>query len=112
MAKYDLLKLIRDLKTASAAAVAAAREGVLDDGTCNFDSAVLELPGAREANVLVAFEQAGRRGVKLSGRFWKGCFSLDVPADGNAHRRTIQAEAMKESLKANGWHTRMYYQMD
>lgn len=109
---YDLKKLVEDLKAAKAAAEAAVAANGEDGGTCNFDSAVLVMPRVNEQKLLQTMKDAGLDGYKLSGSFWRGCFSLSTPSGGQANRRTRQAEAMGKALTAAGWQTRMYYQMD
>ena len=82
-----------------------------DGGTCNFDSPTIYLPGWNKKKVIQAAREAG-----VSAWEWKSYtekrFVLAVGNVGQGNARTRYAEAMCESLKAAGYDTGMYYQMD
>ena len=107
----NLPDLVIDLKKCHAEALAVA-VGTADGGTCNFDAAVLACD-KRDRKLVEA-------AVKIAGGScfdWK-CFRsfagmvLGFGAPGQGSRRTRYAEAFEKALKARGWPTRMYYQMD
>ena len=111
MKKYA--ELIAALKRAQ---VKAKEAGLLSDdgGTCNFDSPVLYMPkGTREATMKKIGGAAGVRFFKLyntaGGAWWTvhGDF-----ISGQANRRTASAEAFAASLKADGFESDTYYQID
>jgi hypothetical protein len=104
-------KLAQDLKAANEAAQKAFTECMAkhgDRGTCNFDSAVLYFPRIQATKVLAVGEQVG---VRLFKDF-RGRYHVSTPCGGQGFARTAQAEAMYNVLKAAGWETGMYYQMD
>jgi hypothetical protein len=110
--KLDKKKLVEDLKAAKAAAELVAMRSD-DGGTCNFDSAMLDVKGARERDVMEAIEEAGLHGYRHSGGWmWKGMYSLSAPVFGQGNCRTVQAEKMALELRERGWKTSVYYQMD
>lgn len=104
------LQLSEDLKCAAIVAKEVA-EGSDDDGTCNFDAAVLYLKGWNEEKVKQAANAAG---VGCSTwtmfRTKHYVFSPSVRAQANA--RTKAAEAMMNVLAEKGYDASMYYQMD
>ena len=126
----DFAKLEKDLTNAVVAAWGAAaaddekmreravadggsREGaLLDGGTCNFDSAMLPLMrGVTEAQMSAAAAKVGITAYKSSSKLRKG-FILGVPIGAQANRRTVQARAMSESLRAAGWESSVWYAVD
>ncbi len=84
-----------------------------DSGTCNFDSAVLfglsgeDVETALRAAGLDGYYQRGSR-----GSMWSDCWFLYAPRSAQGFMRTKQAEAMAQELKAQGYKTTVYYQMD
>lgn len=85
-----------------------------DGGTCNFDSPLIRVRGARRAFIEAC---AGEAGLTVSLRSGRGpaWFFLGVPLLGQANRRTKMAEAATASLKASGLvelEAAMYYRMD
>lgn len=110
-------ELIAALKRAQEAAKAA---GLLSDdgGTCNFDAPVLFMPkGTRETTM----DKIGLRGG-VSFMKWESCpfagagrtawliFGDFMSGQGN--RRSRIAEAFAASLKADGFESDTYYQID
>ena len=94
-------------------AAEAARLVDLDDdgGTCNFDSMTIHLLRWNEDGVKAAAKAAG-----LSAWRWQGYggvqYVIGVPVGRQGNARTRQAEAMRNSMRAHGYDTGMYYQMD
>lgn len=104
-------KLRDDLISALAAGRAAEDANPEDGGTCNFDSAALQLPYWNGAMVEQAAREAGTRCFVWA--LWGSksfVFGPDTRAQGNARSRN--AEAMAEALKRMGYVATMYYQMD
>ncbi len=102
-------RLADDLKAAVKVAELAA-DGE-DGGTCNFDSLMLYLPRWNGTMVKQAAEDAGIRAFS-STCFGCKCWLFGVPSGGQADRRTRQAEAMAQVMKAAGYTAGVYYQMD
>lgn len=102
------------LRASLVRAQAAANEhrAVDDAGSCNFDTAVLSFPRMRAATVEQAAEGSGVRLSKIDGAWWRGCYFVFINSSGQAYRRTKMAEAAAASLAADGYDTRMYYQLD
>lgn len=104
------LKLSEDLNSAFKKAVEDCADGS-DGGTCNFDAPALYLPRWNAERVEKAAKQAGH-----------GCFTwnsygekryviaLRLPYQGE--KRSRIAEHMNGILKAMGYDSFMYYQMD
>lgn len=103
-------KKVDDLSKAFSKALAAAEvyANIPDDGTCNFDSAVLWAKGWREADVKAAAEKVGLRVSKWGA----GQFHILGYQSGQAERRSQMAEAFSEELRANGYISTVYYAMD
>lgn len=85
-----------------------------DGGTCNFDSPVIDY---REMHMSRAKAEEAIHAAGLSSFVWKafgGIMGLVVCGigRGQGNRNTRMAEAAKDSLKADGITTRMYYQVD
>lgn len=95
---------------------AAARITDEDGGTCNFDSPVLfcKESGLKKMDAICAIEQAGLRCREWIVRGVKGERPLIISGFqfGQGDRRSHMAEAFEQSLKAEGYMTGMYYQMD
>ena len=104
------LKLSQDLRTAAAAARQAAALSD-DEGTCNFDTAMLTLPKWHGAKVKQAADAAG---VICSAFEWFGQrrYFVSCGAAGQANSRTAAAEAMAKVLSELGYAASVYYQMD
>ena len=109
--------LIGALKKAQETAKAA---GLLSDdgGTCNFDSPVLYMPkGTRERTMDKIGLRAGVSFMKWESRPFAGAdrtawliFGDFMSGQGN--RRSRSAEAFAASLKADGFESDTYYQID
>jgi len=104
---------VEDLKAALEIAreVAAKTE---DGGTCNFDAPVLLLPttgkGCRTAK-RVAKETIEAAGLD-SFEWRKNALVIQIHCGGQGASRTRSAEAFERELRARGYETTMYYQMD
>ena len=99
------------LRATDAARLAAAENGGEDGGTCNFDAPALELPRWREADIQYCARAAGT--TAFAWRiFGKRLWVFGVPLGGQGNRRSRQAEAIVESLAADGFNACEYCQMD
>ena len=107
--KFSADKLVEALQAAAKAAEDAAQ--CEDGGTCNFDTAVLRLPGVRETKVQEAAQRAGVRLEKIEFLGRPGYFVF-VGFAGQANRRTRQAEATAKALKSHGFRVAMWYHAD
>ena len=102
------------------AAIAATKHIMDDDGgTCNFDSPVLywHESGIRKQDAERAIAEVGlhcHEWYVRSGRGERKLGPLVICGFqfGQGNRHTAMAEAFEESLKAEGYMTGMYYQMD
>ena len=111
MGKTDYAKLTADLKKGLEKAREAAKGD--DGGSANLDACFLQIPGAREKDVVKAIKEAG---VYCSGRsswsvFGTGYF-LSLPCGGQGNSNTRAVVAMERSLVADGWDVLIYYKMD
>jgi len=105
----DYAKLTKDLKEAKASAIALGLTDSEDGGTCNFDTPVLIVKGARLDFLKKA---AANAGVNIS-RWESGYYH--IYGDflwGQGNLRTRMAEAFAKSLSDNGWKAYVYYAMD
>ena len=105
----DYAKLTADLKKAKDHAISIGMADNDDGGTCNFDTPVLVVKGARLDFLKKAAELAG---VNIS-RWESGYYH--IYGDflwGQGFLRTRMAEAFAKSLKDSGWDTYVYYAMD
>lgn len=105
----QLAKLARDLRVAKEAAQAAA-DAVEDEGTCNFDN--VRLFGLRWSRKVV--DAARAAGVTAERRHWlrRPCIELGFGTGGQAAKRSKAAQVASEVLRARGWDTTVYFQMD
>ncbi len=104
--------LTRALMRATVAAYGHA--DVIDGGTCNFDAPTLNYRdcGISKKAAKEAIAAAGLRCFE-----WRVCHDTELVIGGpcffgQANRRTAMAEAFHAALKADGYATGMYYQMD
>lgn len=90
---------------------AAMLDDTEDGGTCNFDSVTIKIsiPAKLAAQAWVKLEKML---VADYGRFWRGCYMVDIPLYGQANRRTRMAEAACDALRQSGYNAIMYYQCD
>lgn len=107
----DVAKFRTDLFTAQAAASVAVK-GMADGGTCCFDK-----PMVRIARTTAHEEAAAVIGLRLSDSYssiYKGYTMIEGFAGGHAQGspRTKGAEAFAAALKALGYETTVFYQMD
>ena len=104
---YD--KLTTDLATAKTATIRAIIGDNDDGGTCNFDTPVLLVKGARLDKLEKAAAKAGVRISKWDSGYYHiyGDFLRGI-----GNMRTKCAETFAKSLKDNGWDTFVYYAMD
>ena len=80
-----------------------------DGGTCNFDTPTLKLTSEwKEADVNEAFKLTGLQPYKVE----KGYYHILGACEGQGDRRTAMAETFRDSLKALGYNSHVYYQMD
>ncbi len=86
-------------------------ENVVDDGNCNMDAPAIKLPRWREAGILEAAKSAGVHCTDWT-IFGEKYYVFVVPSLARANARSVMAEAMCESLKANGYEAILYCQGD
>jgi hypothetical protein len=80
-----------------------------DGGTCNFDAPAIKIK-ATEKQLACMDWRVMKWGKRCEdGRTW---FVVWLNLSGQGNRRTRMAEAAAESLKASGYETTVYYQMD
>lgn len=104
------LKLANDLLAASYKASQIANI-IEDDGSCNFDSCTLYLPGWNRKKVEQAARAAGV-GCFVWNLWGSKSFVFPMRVAAQANARSAAAEAMRDHLKAIGYDAGMYYQMD
>lgn len=104
------LKLSQDLAYAAGEAQTIAQI-IEDGGTCNFDSCKLYLPGWNSKKVEQAARAAGV-GCFVHNLWGSKSFVFPLRIAAQADARSAAAEAMRDCLKARGYDTAMYYQMD
>jgi hypothetical protein len=106
MTKAQLLKLTEDLKACRPLALMAI-DGVADGGTCNFDAPTLY--GFKlTPKVLAAIEDAGLGAFEAKNHG----IVLQIRVGGQGNTRTLAAETFQNALKARGYKSSMFYQMD
>ena len=79
-----------------------------DGGSCNMDTPRLKLPMVRWRLIQ---ESAAAAGVTLGTKI-KGRFFIFVGTNGQAHQRTVMAEAACQSLVESGLDASMWYHLD
>ena len=100
-------RLIRALRRATVASMEHAEDD--DDGTCNFDSPVLDYKSYGITR------DAAEQAVKSLGFHcydWEDCLVITGFLSGQGNRRTQMAEAFSKSLDNDGVPSGVYYQMD
>ena len=111
MGQIDYAKLTADLKKGLEKAKEAAKGE--DGGSANLDGCFLQVPRAREKDILQAIKDAG---IYCGGRgtwsFFGVGYFLSLPCGGQGNSNTRAVEAMKNSLQADGWEAYVYYKMD
>ena len=106
------IELTECFRAAAADAKAADPGHENDGGTCNFDWPTFRLPRLHKKFVQGCAHEAG---VSVdthwdgAGRRW---FTLCLALYGQAHRRTVMAEAAVKRLKLCGLEARMMYHTD
>lgn len=94
---------------------AAHAVDVADTGTYNFDTPIIKLPDGTDISEFRTRDHEYFYGFSLeevgSGMYKGYCFISGV-CNGMQMRRTKQAEAVADSLKAAGFTSGVYYQMD
>lgn len=102
---------IDQIKTAIFAAGNAVKYNPEDGGTCNFDSVMIKKEkGFTYDETIAMFKECGLYAYKGSG--WNKEWIIIPGNCGQANARTRWAEALKKSLKRQGFETSMYYQCD
>lgn len=103
--------LLRDHLLAAHQAAEEASQRVEDTGTCNFDSPALDLPRWRVSLVEEAARQAGV-GCFTWSCFGHKLFVFPMHTPGQARKREVAQESAMAVLRALGYDTYGYYQMD
>ena len=105
----DYEKLAKDLATAKHDTMLAIMNDNDDGGTCNFDTPILLIKGARMDKLE---EAAASAGVRIS-KWGSGCYHIYGNfLCGQGNLRTKCAETFAKSLESNGWKTYVCYAMD
>lgn len=106
-----LPELVKDLREADSLARAHVA-GMADGGTCNFDSPVLAIDKKDAKWAAAAIKCAG--GDSFEWKMWRrfAGLVLSFGRPGQGDRNTRYATHFEATLKARGWPTTMYYQMD
>lgn len=103
--KVDWAKFSRDYRAAHEAGVAAAAASS-DGGTCCFDAPAIRFAGARGA-------QERLKEIVGDVMWWRHGRAWVLPGGvGQAAKRTKYADVVAAALRAMGWETTVYYQMD
>lgn len=105
MKKDEAQKLIDTLKKAKAYALQSTAD---DGGTCNLDHVYLRIKNLTEKQ---AKEIENASGVRLS-KWNAGEWHFYGYTQGQANRRTDMAERFNRIMRASGYNTFIYYQMD
>lgn len=108
MNKYAKL---RDDLAAAVRVGMEAEAGEKDCGSCNFDAPSLYLPRWLSNEIKQAARLAGTRAEEWIYRDVKA-WIFEPKTTGQAHRRTVNAEAMCHELQKRGYTASMYYRMD
>lgn len=82
---------------------------VIDDGTCNFDQPMIDLP---EGVLKSELKENGVPVEYCDYGFYKGSYFVKVPLYGQAGKRTKMAEAAAKSLQKDGFNSFVWYCMD
>lgn len=109
--KGKYAKLRDDISKAIKKARAAIAVDPEDGGTCNFDAPTLYLKGWNREKVQQAALEAGTDADPW-GMWGRIEFVLSCGNVGQGNARTRYAEAMRDSLKNDGYDAGMYYAMD
>lgn len=79
-----------------------------DGGTCNFDTCVLRITIPKRLR-----EASSLKLDRCTWGYYRGCYFMqDIPQNGCGNRRTRQAEADEQSLRAAGYDAHVYYEVD
>lgn len=108
-------RLAADIRRAKELAVKAVPDNCEDGGSANWDRPGIYVTCRLTKGVREAVEKAcAAAGVELSWSSRPKAFLLSVPpeTDGMGARRTLAAEAMVESLRADGWDAWVRYLTD
>lgn len=95
-------------------AVSKAKEVAMitsDGGTCNLDRCLVFLKRYNEEKTVAAIKAAGIRGYKTK-EFSEPCYSLSSPIPAQGYCNTVQAETIRDFLKANGYDASVRYVID
>lgn len=104
MKEKDYEKLEHDLNDAWNAALEAYNKNSEDGGTCNFDSVIIQLKGARKDR-LSAFD------FRIE-KYRENWYFVEYDFYGQAGCRTRMAEAAVNKLKELGYNASVWYCMD
>lgn len=103
----DKIKHLRNSLIAAAGS-AMRFKNVEDNGTCNFDTPIIFLKDFTDVEIKKAFE-----GTPFRAYFnHDGSIEIFGVCSGIGFRRTTMAEAIRDSLKGNGYIAHVRYQMD
>lgn len=103
MAKYDVAAIRWAIQQAQS--VASGLRDEPDDGSCNLDNAYLSVPGMRRSTAELC-------GIRITSSRWFGRIGFVGNYSGQASRRTLEAQAICDSLKAQGYDAGVWYHTD
>lgn len=108
----EVVQLSEALKRANHASAITALS-VEDAGTSNIDSPQIFLNGWTDKNIKDAFDNADLR-YYINPSKKKGVRVVDIIGctRGQGDRRTATAEAVRDSLRKDGYESYVFYQMD
>lgn len=79
-----------------------------DGGTCNFDTCILNIKMPKKLR-----EATSLHITRITWGYYKGLYFVqDIPQNGCGNRRTRQAEAAEQCLRAAGYDAHVYYEVD
>lgn len=82
-----------------------------DEGTYNFDTPIVQLPDGTDISEFETRQHRQDYGWTLEA-YEDGFFFINGICNGAQYRRTKQAEAIADSLQADGYKAYVYYHMD
>lgn len=88
-----------------------AESDVKDDGACNFDAPSVYLPFWKSNEIRAAAALAGTRADSYEHRDVRA-WLIEPVTNGQAHKRTVNAQAMCNELRKRGYCAEVRYVLD